>query len=269
MAQFAPVVPLHIASWLQAAHTGKEDLLGGYHLLLAHDVLSDPDAYVYIYGSVRQKFHNSFIIMDNSVVELGKAMKINDLVDACKVLKPDCLVIPDELGNGTATRDMAIAFCKEWAGVAANDPLLSDIELMGVVQGVSVEDCFHTASVYYTLPLIRHIGVPRVLVKQFGTRSVVLHKMIMAPLFDRVHLLGFSDDLLDDVACARMPGVAGIDSAVPIRAGLQEVSLTLDVPHDIGPRGDFWTRKYDLEGAGGAVARANINRFRRWIGSKA
>jgi len=266
MSHYAPVVPTEVAAWLQ----DDIDYLGSYHLILAHDVLDKPGEYNQIYNNgVRKLYKDSFIIMDNSVVELGSAMGMKDLLEACKIVKPDCLVMPDVMGDGFATRELAADFCKEFAGAAVGNPDFDHIILMGVVQGVSLEECYHTASLYYTLPLVRHIGVPRVLTKQFGTRAQVVHKMISAPLFDRIHLLGFSDNLLDDVACARMPGVAGIDSAVPVRAGLADIMLTIEEERDYGPRGDFWDTLMEMCDAHDHSITTNISMFRYWIGDTA
>ncbi len=266
MARFAPVVPLAIARQLQGKYPNK-DLLGNYHLLLAHDILKHPKEYQQVYGEVRRRYgKDSFIILDNSIVELGKAMSIDDLMAASDILRPDCIVVPDVMGDGSATRLAAERFCREYAKrmVAAGDP--NNIpSLLGVIQGDSVADCMDTASLFYVQNLIEYVSVPRIVGQKLGTRMGVLNQLAMSPRFAGIHLLGFSDNLLDDVACARHPLVQGIDSAVPIRAGLRGQEITIEYAVDYGPRGLFWDTTEVQYNLNHEQVRANIEAFRRWI----
>lgn len=273
MARFAPVVPVHMAVMLQET---MEDHLGGYHLLLAHDVLDKPTLYKGVYDNkVRGAYEDSFIIMDNSVVELGEAMPLEKLLEACRVIPPDCLVVPDVMGRGRETRELAQKFVREYVQRAPEIMGEDNVPpLMGVLQGESVEDCLETLATFYRLPMVSYISVPRVLVKKIGSRAHILTDpgfIRMVKSFDGLHLLGFSDDILDDIACARMPHVMGIDSAVPVRAGLAGLSIETALidrtfSQKLGPRGDFWEeplgRRWAL--AEGSV-KHNLRVVRDWI----
>lgn len=276
MARFAPVVPVQMAAQLQLADPTK-DYLGPYHLLLAHDVLDKPRDYQSIYGEVRRKYgEQSFIIMDNSIVELGEAMGLDDLAEACRILNPDCLVIPDVMGDGAETRAKAKEFCRKYAQYFADNPFEGAPDLMGVIQGSTVEDCILTCALYYSLPLTEYISVPRVVTKQQGSRMPVLVALAhnrTYELFKGLHLLGFSDNILDDVSCARLPYVQGIDSAVPIRAGLKSVGMSDSFASYwsglVGPRGNFWERPIDADWrANEGTIFENLKTYRDWIGDR-
>jgi len=270
MARFAPVVPIHVAEALQGADVG-EDSLGGYHLLLAHDVLARPEDYQRVYGKVRERFPESFIILDNSIVELGSAMKMKDLIEAAVAVQPDCIVVPDVMGDGAETRVMSRAFVREYVRYMESRTD-SPWPLMGVLQGVYAEDCMETCALFYTLPLVEFISVPRIVTEKQGSRMSVLIELAKREtynLFEGVHLLGFSDDVLDDVACTRVPFVQGIDSAVPVRAGLKGVPMVLALTRpgqfkaEVGPRGDFWNTP--LTSGQLAPVNHNLQQYRSWL----
>jgi hypothetical protein len=88
---------------------------------------------------------------------------------------------------------------------------------------------------------VEAIGIPRVITKMLHTRmDATLHIWLeFTQRFNWWHLFGFSDDIIDDIACAKLPFIDGIDSAVPIRAGIEGKLLSLDY-FSIGPRGKFW-----------------------------
>jgi len=267
MSKFAPVVPAPIAQWMQGDGVG-EDLLGDYHLLLAHDVVANANLYKKVYSEVRKRWKDSFIILDNSVVELGDAVGNGVLFEAAKIVLPDCIVVPDVMGDGIASRYRAQHFCREYTRAVHEDEVLNrlHIPLMGVIHGRDLDDCLGTAFEYWCTSPIDYVGIPRVLTKMLGSRMPVLQSVLRSSYFRGVHLLGFSDNLLDDVSCARMKGVGGIDSAVPIRAALQGQRMTLDVNKDYGPRGDFWNSPVDLIKRRAVNVTDNIIQIRNWIG---
>lgn len=281
MAQFAPVVPVHIAKALQAE---ERDYLKGYHLLLAHDIIDKPKDYQEIYGRVRRSYPDSFIILDNSIIELGKAMEIKDLLQAAAILKPNCIVIPDVMGDGDATRRSAMKFCREYVQNAYTTA--KDVPpLMGVLQGYDVDDVLSTLGIFYAMPLVEYIGIPRVLTKMHGSRMPTLLAMQNSPIinnshlgggFKGFHLLGFSDNILDDVACCHVPWIQGIDSNTPVRAGMLGIPVDLNDGFEwskkVGPRGEFWTKEFTGALEAGftrdtqmSMICKNLDRYRGWV----
>lgn len=253
-AQFAPVLPLSIAEALQSHH------LGDYHLLLAHDVLKNPAAYKWQYASKAIK------IMDNSLIELGYAMEIRDVVEAANTVGAQFVVLPDKLKDAVWTEEATKAARVEFEMLESHKT--AGILPMPVLQGMYHMECNYLLETWASEGY-KAVAIPRILVEVFGSRKDAIHKAIEYG-FKYIHLLGFSENLQDDVDCARIPGVMGIDSAVPIRLGLQKKTISLDKYVDPGPRGDYWDNP--MQGSCWPETEAklfhveiNMDIFREWI----
>lgn len=133
---------------------------------------------------------------------------------------------------------------------------------MFVPQGRTLEDfvrCMEESLACTRSDLITWWGIPRISVKHLGTRtSLILLAHALAP-HRRIHLLGFSDKVTDDVVCSRVPTVTGIDSAVPVRCGLKGDQFRLS-QSDYGKRGDYWKQERL-----NTQAIQNIKRTRSWV----
>jgi hypothetical protein len=242
-------------------------LLGDYHLLLAHDVLAKPKEYAEVYGDIP----NAEIIMDNSLIELGYALPMDEIVEAAHVVGAKYVVLPDYLEESRRTL-IAVRQAREQL-YKTGAPMIP----IPVVQGRTLEECRNFIRelahefVVETFPVI---SIPRVVTNKLGGR---LSLIILAQryYFD-VHLLGFSNNLLDDICCSRMSNVRGIDSASPIRMAFQmECHIDINEPVIIPPRGDFWdkdetwARLLIEEGHSSCyfkeVLTYNIQQVRKWI----
>lgn len=262
MAQFAPVAPIQILEALQT-----QQVLGRYHLLLAHHVLEHPERFRALF----QNISGATIIMDNSIVELGASQNEDKVLEACKAIQdqasfPNYIipVLSDVMGDGAATRELAHASYEWWGNAMKNlvSPLYS---MMVVAQGDSWEDFTKTVD-YFLLsdkfPSIGYVGVPRKLTEILGTRQLAIQYIDAVRPDIGVHLLGFSDDVTDDVICAQHPGVEGIDSAVPIRYSHSQTGATLYTPSsEIPPRPADWFElgKYD------SAIYTNLQNMRKWV----
>jgi hypothetical protein len=224
-AAFAPVAPTALLRELKTI--GK---LGDYHLLLAHDVLERPDEYMEIFHDVE-----AYIILDNSVIELGHPLDPDQIQRAYEAVQPSVVVLPDHMRDTTKTLASSIETAKIWAEAGIRN-------FMAVPQGMSLELILQCATIMdKEIEGIVAWGIGRYIVGIDGTRLRVLHEMLSTSgLCDGrdIHLLGFSDNLYDDMVCSHHPRVRGIDSAVPIRLGLKGVEFQLDVSQP--PRGDYW-----------------------------
>lgn len=235
MARFAPVVPLSLAALLK-----ERGALGSYHLLLAHDVLENPKVYREIYSN--QGFD---IIMDNSLIELGYPLPVNEVLEAAEIVGAQKFVLPDTLGNYTATKEQVEEGIGEWQAIKNNFSI--NCTPLAVVQGSTWHECIRCLLDYKEWDL--SISIPRVLTEVLKSRIPLALKAAEMG-FQNIHLLGFSEDILDDLACARMTGVAGIDSAVPVRAGVaclpMEILPSSEWKKKVGPRGNFWDIKAEI-----------------------
>lgn len=262
MSRFAPVCPLPVAEALWGM-----GLLGDYHLLLAHDVLvpTNSDEYRSLYSDrMRAKFKDTVVIMDNSVVELGHAMPFEQVSRAAQICDADYIVAQDSFLDKVATLEAARAFYAE--ACTSKGRGLYTPPLMGVVQGRNVRECLDVADYYAGSELFRGIAVPRCLTPVLGSRIPLLLELYKrhASRFDCWHLLGFSEDIFDDLAAARLPFVSGIDSAAPVRGSLAKHKVTL--PYcDFGPRGRFWESTHYQTMESHAYMRYNLQLLRSLI----
>ena len=258
--QFAPVIPLAIARGFEK----RPKALGKYHLLLAHDVHAHEDEYAEVYGNKDADFD---IIMDNSLIELGYPMPMKEVLDAAQVVGAKYFILPDHLSDADRTREAIARAMQEYYdlhGFSTQTGMhRKGIPLpMPVVQGRTVTQCVQMLQ--WLVTHFKYCAIPRVLVEYLGTRAEIT--MIAANMGFKIHLLGFSENLIDDIACARIPGVMGIDSAVPVRLGLQGTRLSLDNPQNPGPRGNYWDNPFEHNNFDGLhIAAENIMRFREWI----
>lgn len=232
MSRFAPVAPLALAELLR-----DHQQLGSYHLLLAHDVLlseSNSSMYALLYDQGLRTRIDRVVIMDNSVVELGVAMGAEPVMRAAEIANADFIVAADLFLDAEETKRRATAFADEAYGQTESG-------IMGVVQGRTIQEVCQMVDFYADDDRFEAIAVPRCLTAQLGSR--------MAPLqyinnrhkgrFELVHMLGFSDNLMDDFTCARLDHVDGIDSAAPLHGAMKGIALALPNT-DFGARGMYW-----------------------------
>jgi hypothetical protein len=262
MSRFAPVAPLPVACALQDL-----GLLGNYHLLLAHDVLESPNnrnLYGSLYGHVVRMQPESCIIMDNSVVELQLAMQFEDVRAAAEVVAADYMVAADLFLDASETRIRSESYARDWYNAYSEGKYTPP--LVGVIQGCNIRECLEVADYYASEQAFQAIAVPRCLVPMLGSRIPLLlelHKHY-ALRFKTWHLLGFSDNIWDDLRSASLPFVAGIDSAAPVRGAIAGKWLQLP-QSDFGPRGDFWKTSTQETMASKEVMQYNLDLIRKLI----
>lgn len=242
MARYCIVAPLQI---LEPMHEVGQ--LGNWHLVLAHDVVKHPKRYANIFQT--QSNLNRFVILDNSVVELGRAVDHAMIFEAAEIVKPTCVVLPDVPLEGEQTRRAHLK-CLELGYLQRNK-----LGIMALPQGKTLTEFARCAEAFCDIEGIEFWGVPRNLVKQLGSREKAIHLLHSLKKRRIIHMFGFSDDLIDDVMCANDPRVYSIDSAVPPRCP-GRLSITAKMP----PRGDWWdTAVYNEE------VKMNIELARRWF----
>jgi hypothetical protein len=198
------------------------------------------------------------IIMDNSVIELGNAVDIKVIKKACDAVDVTTIVLPDVLLDGKATINSCKAALETWPN-EFRDYLGSTNNgrrgFMYVPQGKTIQEFAVAAQALAGHPDINFWGVPRNLVANLGTRRDAIELVYALNPSRRIHMLGFSDDICDDVVCARDRRVEGIDSAVPLR-----VTDRISFGSDPGPRGDWWATVQYTE-----IMDGNIAEYKRWI----
>lgn len=230
--KYSPIAPLTL---LEQMH--DKEILGNYLLLLAHEVLEFPRGYIDLVDSLENTGENPrFIIMDNGVVELGKALPVLKVIDAANLVEADCIITPDSLGAFRATQKLVIEQSAELRN--------SGFPLMKVPQGDNLPELIQCADWlrdYLQAPNgdPDYWGIPRWIANELGSRVPMTHYLGMRTPNVQIHLLGMSKHLNDDLYCTTMPGVTGIDSANPLVLGLCGGSMSSPIYGHM-ERGNYW-----------------------------
>jgi hypothetical protein len=251
MAFFAPVCPPRIYSEL------KKDprLFGSYFLLLAHDVIKSEESR-HEYHELFARRVNGFVHMDNSVVELGDSVTMDMLFEAASVVRADTIALPDVYKKSAETVESTFKGYEEFQRLSKK--YSTSVEPLIIPQGETWIDWLRCLEVLaMNLPDITWVGLPRNITGRIApSRLDAIQATWMLLPKARIHLMGFSDNPFDDLRCCFVPGVIGIDSAVPLRS-----KTLFMISNDAGSRGDWWeTGNYTQQTA------ANIVRVRNMIG---
>lgn len=276
MAQFAPVCGPQFLKDLHA--TDSRNLFGTYHLLLAHNVAEQAEEhrdlweYVNWCSSSKRSVTTPTIIMDNSIVELGGSVDSHMIKGAVELIKECCPskvypVLPDVMGDGQGTRELALDALNRWYNSPGSTHSMrrrSGDGCMLVAQGASLDDFITTVTHFFVKHAekskhIKFVGIPRVLTRLLGSRQKAVMVVNMIAPHVKIHLLGFSNNLVDDLLCARMNCVTGIDSAVPLR-----YKSLLEPNSIVGPREEGWLESSRLKD--NPFAAQNILNIRKWVG---
>jgi hypothetical protein len=257
MAEFAPVAPIQILEALKEDRT-----LGQHHLLLAHHVLEYPDRFKELFS---RPYGPYSIIMDNSIVELGDAASDAKVKEACDALGYSSLrkiypVLTDVMADGPATIKASTESYDWWM-----ENNLDGYPLFVVLQGNDWKTFTETADHFLLesgFERIKMVGIPRVLTKHLGTRWKAIEYVHAIRPDLLIHLLGFSDDVTDDIVCGNHPAVMGIDSAVPLRYSYSSTETGFYTPTaEIPKRPEDWFEKGEYNDH---VA-INLDKARRWF----
>jgi hypothetical protein len=228
MSTFCPVCPVQLYEsmkrWNQAYLRNN--------LFLAHDVVEHSSRYQVLFEGFR---HFSF--MDNSLVELGGAVDLQMVKEATSIVRAKVYVLPDVMGDGPSSTERTISAYDEWKQA------IPDAEPMAVVQGGNLQEWTSSLETLVDrLPRIGWFAIPRFLTAPhvYGSRVIPAELVHAYAPNAKIHLLGFSDNMYDDVIAARHPAVSSIDSAVPIRMGSRNQAFSLNT--DPGKREDWWEK---------------------------
>lgn len=255
MTHFGPVAPLTIHKQLAEA-----DALGTYNLLIASEVLKAIGAYKRFWLD-----HPGFIIVDNGVIELDYPLPTTDLATAAIAVGASALILPDTIDDANMTRKQVRFAIREWKTGPA-----SYIKTMGVVQGRTFAECIDCADSHVQAG-VDYLAVPRGLTPNLGSRYD-----LVAALGEEhgkwMHLLGFSENIYDDIHSAMAsPYVMGIDAATPVWLGMagRKSILPYEPPRtaNYGRRPEWFWQAGKQEGDSLAAIVLNTQRVRSWLAS--
>lgn len=230
MARFCIVSPPGVLMQLRA-----RGILGNSHLVLAHDIVIDEKQRLYaeIFEDVKfHRYEDRLVILDNSVIELGGAVDLDLVVRAAKIVKPDVIVLPDVLEDAAKSIALYHQSKDSWRKAFTH---YVQAFFMYVPQGKTLAEFAICAEQSLEDVTIGWWGVPRNLVKLHGSRMGAIKVLRALNPYRKIHMLGFSDNPIDDLLCANMSEVWSIDSAVPLRL-MHDWQMFNKTP----PRGDWW-----------------------------
>ncbi len=212
MSRFAPVAPVEVLLQIK-----ERKMLNNYMLLLAHDVVEKPAEY----AKLMHNFEGT-VILDNSLIELGKPVDVDTMLAAAAIVKPTFAVLPDKLDDREETVRMSIEALNTWfkrlppnTGAMITAQGKSDEEAVWCIDDIVGRGSKQNCRIDKLM-----VGVPRQVTNIRGTRSRLVQLLVQSKY--QVHLLGMSNNFADDIMCAHLYGVSGIDSASPLRAGWEQ-----------------------------------------------
>jgi len=174
-----------------------------------------------------------YIIMDNSLHELGEAYDTNRLLYWIEALKPDEFIVPDVWEEAGKSIDNAV----EWSKIK----LPKDTLKVAVVQAKSIEEAatcyqsyralgyrkiaFSYGAKYYS-ELVPH--PTRAIATALGRVQVIstLYNDDIISKHDRVHLLGCAVPQ-EFIYYKDMPFIETIDTSNPIMAGIERIKYNV------------------------------------------
>lgn len=202
---FAPVGPL-----MALRRLAEADLFDGYHLLIAPMIIKQMSAFRHFFT---EDYPGQTIIVDNGVVELGYPLEPVQLYQAVRTVGATVVVVPDTIDDGKMTVKQARV------AIPAYRQLDPETKLLGVAQGKTLEECIACARA-----LVEE-GVDWLAASKYSTVNLGSRINLVEALGEfglPIHVLGFSDNLMDDVLAATAhPMVQGIDSGMPVWAPKQ------------------------------------------------
>ena len=173
---------------------------GDYAMLLAH--LKD------YYPKERRR--NCYVIMDNSLIELGGAVNIETVYKAAKQCEVDEFILPDVFRDADAT----IREVTKSIGWLYHEEHIHEMRLMAVCQGSNLGDfikCFRTLE---RIPEIHCIGIPKVAATLIpGGRPALEYLWQGSP--KAIHLLGCWDSLIEFTRYKNPAFIRSCDTCIP------------------------------------------------------
>lgn len=214
--QYAPVAP--IESLIKLSQMG---LLGNYQLLIAPIVNDRADDY----HDFAREHPGQRVILDNGVIETGQSVDLLSLFNAAMISNATVVVMPDFIDEKDDTIQATASAIRQirlhrlspgkWPPTGFSSWSHEPINLMGVIQGRTLEECLECAEAHVANG-VDWLAVPRGLTKNLKSR-VQLTVAVAEAYGLPIHVLGFSENLMDDIltsVCHSL--VQGIDAATPV-----------------------------------------------------
>ena len=213
----------------------KSKVFNDYDYCLPHLMDQNEEYRNFFYESKKQ---GRYIVMDNSLHELGEAYNTERLMHWIEEIKPNEFIVPDVWEDKNASCRNA----KEWASIL----LPKNVLKVAVVQAKSIHEAHLCTQAYkdlgykkiaYSYGASYYNDVCPHPNKDFGKaigRYMVINSLIEDKLLspkDRVHLLGTASPI-EFGLYKNMECIESIDTSNPVMAGIeQKMYFDLGLPH--------------------------------------
>ncbi len=156
------------------------------------------------------KRYDGYIILDNSIVELGGAVSLNRLCDAAEEIQADEIILPDVMEDGPAT----VALVKKnIAGLYKRYGKTWPFKIQAVVQGKTPEEIEHCFCDLANIPEVDVLGIP----KHFAfkhSRGRVGFEYLWEDCKKEIHLLGLAQSFTELAQYADPEAIRSCDTSL-------------------------------------------------------
>ena len=174
---------------------------GDYAMMLAH--------LAHYYPPKKDRNPNCYTIMDNSLIELGEAVGIEQVFKAAEKCEADEFVLPDVFMKGEDT----VKKVKESIQWLKDHNVLTKHRLMAVVQGETYDELCECFKKLVELPEIHCIGIPKITSVLCENRAKL--ESIWQGCPKAVHLLGCWYSLSEIESYQNLSQIRSMDTCIP------------------------------------------------------
>lgn len=238
----------------------KYAIVSDYHMALTHLVL-ESEEYANFYA--QRRLRGDYVILDNSLIEMGSAMDMEKVLEAAQRIKPNEVVLPDVFKEGKATLE-AIDRCLMSYGKE-----LAKYKTMAVAQGHNYGQWLECHNELITYDEINVIGIPKVTstFKDVGGRYGLCANLGMNQLNSpdkAYHLLGVWDNPFPEIyGISAYSWVRGVDTVLPVLMGTLGVAFN-DIDGLLVPRPQMAVDFHSAFNPFPDIVERNIFKMLRW-----
>lgn len=194
-------------------------LASDYHLVLPVELTRA--AYFKVYHEAKTYGH--YIILDNGAAEGRLTTLSHELQLADALGGVNEIVLPDVLGNMQETLSYARG-CRSTV-----EKVEQDYKFTAVIQGRDAAECTRCFQAYYDMPWVDKIALPRHLSNNirpaFRVDFIESNAADINERFGQVHCLGSANYWKEICLLSEHPLVQGLDTSLPIGAGLSGIDI--------------------------------------------
>ena len=236
---------------------GRQKRYADMHMALTHLVESAGNEYNKFFMGLPD---DDYIMLDNSVIELGEAVSLNRLINAAKIINADEIVIPDAYKNKDETLRLLYKYLEELEG--------KDLpyKIQVVPHGKNANEWMDCYNEVRRIDEVDVIGIPKVTTSIFpGGRAyltTLLDRLGVATPNKEYHLLGVWNNPIELDYVSRYNWIRSVDSAITYACGVNGIRFDEQVgtqrPDDLE-----WSF-YDDTSVNQHIIEHNIEMMGRW-----